>query len=136
MTRIASATLKSALVGATLAIAAMAAPAHAGGSISFNLQPRNAQEEQAMRAGLGIYALVNGIKSGSIKQNGIGNVAGLMQNGRGNLGVVHQNGNGHNGTLVQNGNGNSHGLFQFGRNNNSHVVQNGGDTGATFQWGW
>lgn len=128
--------IKSALITSALAISGFAAPAQAGGFISFNVQPRNADEERVLRTGLGIYALVNGIKDGSIKQKGLANVAGLVQNGRGNLGVVSQKGDGHTGTLIQNGNGNSHGLFQFGRNTNAEIVQNGGGTGATFQWGW
>jgi len=137
MTRTASTAIKSAIVAITVALSAIAAPAYAGGYISFDVQPRNAEEAAAMRAGLGIYAIANGIKNGSIKQKGFGNVAGLLQNGSGNLGIVHQQGNGHNGTLVQNGNGNSYGLFQFGKNSDGHVVQNGnGGTGATFQWGW
>ncbi len=117
--------------------AVTAAPAAAGGSVSISLAPANAKQDRAMRAGLGIYALYNGIKNGGIRQKGVNNSAGLAQSGSGNLGVVHQKGNGHNGTLQQNGNGNSHGLFQFGRNTNGHVVQNGnGGTGATFQFGW
>lgn len=130
-------TLKAALVAATLGTAAVATPAAAGGQISFNLQPGNAKQEHAMRAGLGIYAIAKGIKNGSIKQTGNGNSAGLQQYGQGNLGIVHQKGNGHNGTLSQNGNGNSYGLFQFGKNTNGHVSQTGnGNAGATFQFGW
>lgn len=136
MNRFASTALKSAFVATLLAASSFAAPAQAGGFLSVSLQPRNADEERAMRAGLAIYSIVNGVKSGSIKQIGSGNSAGLAQNGTGNLGVVHQNGSGHNGTLTQNGNGNAHGLFQFGKNTNGHVVQNGGGTGATVQWGW
>ncbi len=130
-------TLTASLVALTLGTAATTAPAAAGGSVSISIAPGNAQQERAMRAGLGLYGLYNGIKSGSIKQRGSGNMAGLLQNGRGNFGVVHQEGRGHNGTLQQNGNGNSYGLFQFGRNTNGHVSQYGnGGTGATFQFGW
>lgn len=128
--------LATALTALAVSTAALAAPAHAG-SVSFNLQPRNADEHRVMRAGLGIYALVNAVQSGSIRQIGSGNSAGLAQNGSGNLGIVHQEGQGHSGTLAQNGNGNSYGLFQFGRNTSSNVTQNGnGGTGATFQFGW
>ena len=106
--------LATALTALAVSTAALAAPAHAG-SVSFNLQPRNADEHRVMRAGLGIYALVNAVQSGSIRQIGSGNSAGLAQNG----------------------NGNSYGLFQFGRNTSSNVTQNGnGGTGATFQFGW
>ena len=130
--------LAAVLASVVLATAAFSAPAHAGGSIGISLQPRNADEERAMRAGLAIYSIVNAVKgSGSIRQNGNGNAAGLAQNGGGNFGVVHQKGDGHNGTLTQNGHGNSYGLFQFGRNTNGHVTQTGnGRTGATFQFGW
>lgn len=136
MTITARKALATALTALVVSTAALAAPAHAG-SVSINLQPRNADEDRAMRAGLGIYALVNAVQNGSIRQIGSGNSAGLAQNGSGNLGIVHQEGNGHSGTLAQNGNGNSYGLFQFGRNTSKHVTQNGnGGTGATFQFGW
>jgi len=128
-------TLKAALVA--VMIGTVASPALAGGQISISIAPGSAESEQAMRLGLGIYALANGFKNGGIKQKGFGNVAGLLQNGGGNLGLVHQEGNGHNGTVQQNGNGNACGLFQFGKNTEGHCVQNGnGGTGATFQLGW
>ena len=130
-------TVMAGFVVATLGTASMTVPAAAGGSISISVLPSNAKDEQAMRLGLGIYALVQGVKNGSIKQHGIGNSAGLAQNGKGNLGIVHQEGRGHNGSVSQNGNGNAYGLFQFGRNTNGHATQNGnGRTGATFQFGW
>ncbi len=131
-------TLKAALAAATLGFATIAAPAHAGGSVSVTVAPTNADEAQAMRAGLAIYSVVNGFSGGSgIRQVGFGNAAGLAQNGGGNVGIVHQQGSGHNGTLSQNGSGNAHGLFQFGRNTDSHVARNGnGGTGATFVFGW
>jgi minor curlin subunit len=123
-------TLTASLVALTIGTAG-------GGSVSISIAPGNAKQEQAMRAGLGLYGLYNGIKNGGIKQRGAGNMAGLLQNGRGNFGVVHQEGRGHNGTLQQNGNGNNYGLFQFGKNTNGHVSQYGnGGTGATFQFGW
>ena len=129
---------KAAVLAAALGTAAFAAPAHAGGQVAFTVTPTNADEAQAMRAGLALYSIVNGFSGGSgIRQAGFGNAAGLAQNGGGNLGVVHQQGSGHNGTLNQNGNGNAHGLFQFGRNTNGHVAQNGnGQTGATFVFGF
>lgn len=132
-------TLTAALAATVLGVGALtAAPAHASGSISVHVQPRNADEERAMRAGFAIYSIVNAVQNGaSIRQNGNGNAAGLAQHGRGNQGLVHQHGNGHNGTITQNGNNNAYGLFQFGRNTNGHVTQNGnGGTGATFQFGW
>lgn len=131
-------TAMAGLAATMLASAALTAPAQAGGSISFSVNPRNADEERALRAGLAIYSIVNSVKGGaSIKQIGSGNAAGVAQHGKGNLGVVHQEGKGHNGTVTQNGNGNAYGLFQFGKNANGHASQNGnGRTGATFQFGW
>jgi len=135
MTR--SKTLIAAALVATIGSATFAAPASAGGSISINVTPKNAKEEQAMKAGLAIYGIVNAVKGGSIKQLGNGNAAGLAQFGSGNFGVVHQEGDGHNGTLTQNGNGNAYGIFQFGKGTDAHVTQNGnGGTGATFAFGW
>ena len=125
-------TLAAALIAMTVA-----APAHAGGQVSFDFKPANAEQDQAMRMGLGLYALTQGIKNGGIKQLGNGNMDGLAQNGSGNLGIVHQEGDGHNGTLTQNGNNNACGLFQFGKNTDGHVTQNGdGGTCATVQVGW
>ncbi len=126
-------TLTAAIAAAMISVSA---PAMAG-QISFNLTPADADQEKAMRMGLGMYALINGITNGGITQHGSGNAAGLAQNGSGNLGVVHQEGDGHNGTLEQNGNGNACGLFQFGKNTDGHVQQNGnGGTCASFQFGW
>jgi minor curlin subunit len=132
-TRLTALAAAAAIAAGTLA---PLAPAHAGGSVSISIAPGSADAEHAMRAGLGLFAIANGIKNGSITQNGIGNAAGLIQNGSGNLGIVHQEGNGHEGTLTQNGNGNAHGLFQFGQGASGHVSQSGGQTGATFQFGW
>lgn len=129
-------TLMASLVTATIASATLVTPADAG-SISINLEPKNAKQEQAMRAGLTIYAIVNAVENGSIKQLGNGNSAGLAQLGSGNLGIIHQEGDNHNGTLVQDGNGNACGLFQFGKGTNADVVQSGnGKTCATFAFGW
>ena len=130
-------TLMAGLVVTTIASATLVTPAAAGGSISINLEPKNAKQEQAMRAGLTIYAIVNAVQDGSIKQKGNGNSAGLGQSGSGNLGVIYQEGDDHSGTLVQNGDNNACGLFQFGKGTNADVVQNGnGETCATFAFGW
>ena len=130
-------TAAASLVAMTIATSVLTVPAAAGGSVSISLAPGSAKDAQALRTGLQVYSLYNGIKNGGIKQRGSGNIAGLLQNGGGNLGIVHQEGNGHNGTVQQNGNGNAYGLFQFGKNTNGHAVQNGnGQTGATFQFGW
>ena len=131
-------TLAAGLAALSIGSAAMTAPAAAGGQISVHVAPGNAQQAQAMQAGLGIYSLYNGLKGGAnIRQLGNGNAAGIGQNGWGNNGVIHQKGKGHNATLQQNGNANNYGIFQFGKNTNANVAQNGnGQTGATFQFGW
>jgi hypothetical protein len=139
MNRKLSTTLAAALIAVTLSPALTgAAEAGSRGSISISVSPTNHDEERLMRAGLGIYSLVQGARSAShIRQNGTGNSAGLAQNGWNNGAVIHQRGRGHEGTIQQNGNHNRYGLFQFGRNTAGHVVQNGnGGTGATFQFGW
>ncbi len=131
-------TLVAGLTAATIASMSFVAPASAGGSLSIDLQPQNARQANAMRIGLGIYALINEAQNGgSIRQRGNNNRAGLAQNGGGNQGIIHQEGAGHTGTLNQTGNGNSYGLFQFGKNTNANVNQYGnGGTGATFVFGW
>lgn len=123
------------IVVVMVAAGAVATPGMAG-QVSINLAPANASQQHMMQAGLGIYALVNGIQNGSISQNGLNNVAGLMQGGGNNLGVVHQDGNGHNGSLNQQNGNNSYGLFQFGNGTNAHVNQYGGQTGLGFVFGW
>ena len=139
MNRKLASTLAASIIafGATPALTGTA-EAGSRGSISISIAPTNAEEDRLMRAGLGIYSLVQGARSAShIRQNGTGNAAGLAQHGRNNGAVIHQEGRSHNGTVQQNGNNNSYGLFQFGRGTNGHVVQNGnGGTGATFQFGW
>ncbi len=130
-------TLIAGIVVVGIASTSAIAPATAGGSLSISIAPTNAEEADAMRAGLQIYSIINSIQNGGIRQHGNNNRAGLRQNGGGNFGVVHQEGNGHNGTLNQNGNNNAYGLFQFGENTNANVNQHGnGQTGATFVFGW
>lgn len=126
------------LAAGTLVCLMSASTAFAGGSFSVTVQPGNQDEANMMRAGLGIYSVVNQFqRGGGIKQKGIKNVAGVLQNGFGNHAVVHQEGKGHNGTIQQHGNGHSYGLFQFGKGANAHVVQRGsGQTGTSFQFGW
>jgi len=138
MTRTALKTLIAGFMAATIGSAALIVPAQAGGSVSFSFAPTNAQDAQAMKAGLQIYSIVNAVQNGaSIKQIGMNNLAGIGQAGSGNLGIVHQEGNGHTGTLQQNGNDNAYGIFQFGQNSNANAVQNGnGETGATVSFGW
>ncbi|MBB3930182.1 major curlin subunit [Kaistia hirudinis] len=138
MTRTLLKTLTIAGLAALIGAAPLATPALAGGSVSFALAPRNAQDAQIMDFGLRGYALYNGIRSGAlVRQFGRGNQAGLAQYGAGNVGVVRQQGDGHAATLQQVGNANSYGIFQFGRNTNADVVQQGDSgTGATVQLGW
>lgn len=136
MTHPALKTLINSLVAVAIGTATLVAPAEAG-QVSIHLDPKNAKQENALKAGLTIYAIVNAVQNGSIKQNGNNNAAGLAQIGQGNLGVVHQEGDNHSGTLTQNGNNNMCGLFQFGQGTNADVVQNGnGEACATVTFGW
>ena len=129
--------IRKTLTAAALAITTLAAPAaFAGGSISFEVNPTNADEANAIRLGLAIYQIANGADPAHVYQNGNGNAAGIGQSGGGNTGVVHQEGNGHHGTLAQNG-CDSYGIFQFGEGTNANVAQgNGCNTGLLFQFGW
>lgn len=124
------------LVGA-LAPVGFAAPAHAGGRISFNLAPGNATDGDLLSTGLRAYSLYRGLKDADIRQLGRGNAAGIAQNGGGNLGFIRQRGDGHTATLQQNGNNNAYGIFQYGRNTQTNVVQDGDNgSGVTFSYGW
>ena len=129
--------IRKTLTAAALAITTLAAPAaFAGGSVSFEVNPTNADEANAIRLGLAIYQIANGADPAHVYQNGNGNAAGIGQSGGGNTGVVHQEGNGHTGTLAQNG-CDSYGIFQFGEGTNANVAQgNGCQTGLLFQFGW
>ncbi|MTJ05049.1 MAG: curlin [Sediminimonas qiaohouensis] len=116
----------------------LTAPAQAGGNLSVELTPRNAEEERAMRVGLGIYAVVQNAKqAANVNQRGNGNAAAIGQRGNGNYGAVHQEGDGHDASLRQSGNGNAYGIFQFGDGASGHVNQRGnGGTGMLIQYGW
>ena len=130
-------TLTTAIVAVALGSAALIGPAAAGGSVTLHYVPTKAKDAQALQAGLTLYAIVNAVKNGSIKQLGKNNAAGLAQFGPGHLGVIHQEGNGHNSTLQQSGSYNSYGVFQFGKNTDADVVQHGhGEVGATVTFGW
>lgn len=129
--------IRKTLTAATLAIATLAAPAaSAGGSVSFNVTPGNADEANAIRLGLALYGIAqNANGSAHVHQAGTGNGAGIAQSGTGNHGVVHQEGNGHRGTLSQNG-CDSYGIFQFGNGANADVAQGHGcQTGLLIQFG-
>lgn len=122
-------------IALALAMTSIAAPAQAG-QVSINLSPANSEQRQMMQAGLGIYALINGIEDGKITQRGMDNIAGIMQGGGDNLGVIYQEGDHHNGTIEQRGGGNSYGLFQFGEGTDAHVSQYGDQSGLGFVFGW
>jgi len=125
------------LTAATLALATLAAPmASAGGSISFEVNPTNADEANAIRLGLALYGIAQAADgSAHVHQAGNGNGAGIGQSGYGNQGVVHQEGNGHYGTLSQNG-CDAYGIFQFGNAANANVAQGAGcQTGLLIQFG-
>jgi hypothetical protein len=138
MTRFICKALTASLVACMIAAAGLAAPAMAGGSISFSFTPTNANDAQSLQAGLQIYGLFNSMRQGAnITQRGRHNMAGIGQNGAGNQGMIYQEGSNHSATLAQNGNSNTYGIFQFGRGTNVNVVQNGyGETATTFAFGW
>ena len=123
---------------ASFALSTLAASAAlAGGSVSFEVNPGNADEANAIRLGLALYQIAQAADgSASIHQAGNGNGAAIGQSGGGNQGVIHQEGNGHSGQLAQNG-CDSYGIFQFGEGTNANVAQgNGCQTGLLFQFGW
>lgn len=125
------------LLAGSIGHVAMAVPVQAGGSISFNVGPRNGQEADLLATGLRAYSLYRDLKGADIRQLGSGNAAGIAQGGRRNLGFIRQKGNGHSATLQQNGNDNAYGIFQYGRNTDADVVQDGNNgIGATFSYGW
>lgn len=130
-------TIAAGVLAIAIGSATLTAPAMAGGQLSFGYAPTDPDEAKALQMGLGLYSLFNGLKNGSITQNGHNNSGGIAQNGSGNNGVLYQDGNGHNGTIAQNGNNNSCGLFQFGENTNGQCAQNGNNgSAAVFQFGW
>jgi hypothetical protein len=137
MTRTFAKTASAALLAIGLGLGAMTGPALAGGQISFGVTAADPEQAQAMRLGMLFYGIAGNLsRNGGIVQHGNGNAAGVVQGGNGNFGVVHQVGNGHNGTIEQAGSNNTCGLFQFGENTDGRCVQNGGETGTTFQFGW
>ena len=132
--------LKKAIITAAFvsATAFTAMPAAANGTLSFTLNAGNQQEADAIRAGLTLYQIVQGVDSGAfVHQDGSVNGAAIAQvAGGGSVGVIHQDGNGHGATLDQQGHGQAHGIFQFGNGANADVVQTAnGQAGLTFQFG-
>jgi len=131
--------MKRTIIALTLAATtAFAAPAIAGGTLSFEIEAKNADEANAIRAGLAIYNVVNDIQTnGHITQNGVNNIASLAQGGSGNVGVIHQEGDNHDASLHQAGTNGSYGIFQVGDGANGHVHQGGnGEAGLLFQIGF
>lgn len=127
---------KALFAAAALATLPLATPAMAGGSVSINVAPSNAQEAQLLRLGLALYALHNDIEAnGHVTQVGVNNAAGIAQ-GSSDQAIIHQDGSGHTGTVSQTGGNNAYGLFQFGQNTTTHAAQSGGQTGLTLQFGW
>ncbi len=118
--------------------ATLAAPASAGGQISFGFYASNRQETNAVQTALALYSLSRDVDgSAAIFQNGHGNAAALGQFGHGNFGVIEQNGNNHDAALSQSGHGNSFGIFQSGVGTSAQVNQNGNQgAGLLFQYGW
>ncbi len=131
--------MKRTLLALTAAAAtALAAPATAGGVISFEIEAKNANEANAIRNGLAFYQVINDVKAnGHITQNGLNNLAALGQSGSGHVGVIHQDGNNHDASLSQSGNDNAYGIFQVGNGASGHVSQSGsGEAGLLFQVGF
>ncbi|MDM9646722.1 curlin [Rhizobium sp. S163] len=125
------------LLAGSFSLGVLSVPAYAGGRISFNLAPDNAEDAGLFSTGLRVYSLYRGLKNANIRQLGRANTAGVAQTDGSNLGFIQQRGNGHSATLQQNGRNNAYGIFQYGRNTETDVVQNGDNSsGATFSYGW
>lgn len=122
-------------VASTLSLAAPAA--QADGTIAFTFTPRTAEEAQALRLGIALYALSRDIDGAEVRQRGQGNRAEVRQHGRGNLGIVHQDGSGHTSSLTQRGRNNAQVIVQAGRGTSAEVYQRGrGQAGLVFLFGW
>jgi len=107
------------------------------GQVSINIAPSNAEEEQALRFGLAIYALAQDIDAnGQVTQIGVNNAASIAQGGPNNQAIIHQEGCNNNGSINQTGGNNAYGLFQFGCNTSANINQSGGQAGLTVQFGW
>lgn len=110
-------------------------PAFADNVISLQLSPRNAQEADALRLGLALYAIHREFRSGaSIDQIGQGNAAGIVQGGPGNFGLIRQRGRDHLALLEQSGRNGSYAIFQSGKGTTAQVRDAG--TGILLQYGW
>lgn len=124
-------------VASALTVAALSAPALAGGQVSLTVTPTDPEAAQAMRTGIGLVSIFQGLsQDGGISQNGMNNMAGLFQNGSNNQGLLIQDGNNQNGQIIQNGDNNSCALIQLGEGTDGQCVQNGDETSATVQFGF
>jgi len=131
--------MKRILLSAAIATSILATgAAHAGGSVGVTITPRNAEQAQLMKIGLGLYAVHKRIESnGHVSQDGNGNAAGLHQSGDGHLGIIEQDGDNHSATLSQSGSSHACGIFQYGEGTSADVSQSGhGDACLVLQAGW
>lgn len=72
MTRSVFKILTITLLAGSLGQVALSAPAYAGGRISFNLVPDNAEDADLFSTGLRVYSLYRGLKDADIRQLGRG----------------------------------------------------------------
>lgn len=106
-------------------------------TLSATWAPRTARQADALRTGLALYSLREGLRNGgTVRQWGRDNLAALSQSGTGNWGGVVQRGRGHSATLEQSGTGNAHAILQAGRGAEAAVSQRGGEIGLTLQLGY
>ena len=76
--------IRKTFIAATLALTTLAAPAAmAGGTLSFEVNPTNAEEANMIRLGLGIFQIANGGDPAQVLQNGNGNGRGISASSRG-----------------------------------------------------
>ena len=79
-------TITAALAAIMIGTASFAAPAFAGGQVSINLAPADAEQEQAMRMGLGMYAL-EGILYANVDVSGTYRFSVVSVGGSGNTNI-------------------------------------------------
>lgn len=111
---------------------ALAAPAMAGGTITFGYSAKNQDEANLMRLGMVVYELgKDHHKNGKITSQGAGAAAAIL-NPNGNVGIVDQYGNGHTGTMALNGNNTKCMMVQGGNGASNHVNAGPGETCVVF----
>lgn len=107
---------------------ALAAPAMAGGTITFGYSAKNQDEANLMRLGMAIYTLgKDHHDNGQITEGGVRNAVDWV-NPNTNTAYTEQNGNNHNGSMTMNGGGTKCALIQHGNGANNHVHAGSGDT--------